>query len=181
MPERTVEILLQLAFEILGCPASSFSARAVGIDQTMELLSVGQRQEGERAVAEKTLPGGMLMWPRGAHHGHDGRLAIVGARGEHARQLAHARLRAVRAHHQPRAQVASAGVQHRAVAVLRERSSLACSSAMPARRAAAASAACSTLFSAITPRSRSPISAASNTSASPPCGGTSACHTCMRS
>ena len=54
-------------------------------------------------------------------------------------------------------------------------------SAMPARRAAAASAACKTAFSAITPRSRSPISAASNTSASPPCGGTSACHTCMRS
>ena len=165
-----------------GCAASSVSARAVGTDHTMELCASLQWQEGERAVAEESLPRGVFMRTRGAHHGDDGGLAIVGARGRRGRR-ARARATARRRRRPPGAR--APGARRRcSTAASRSCSSAVTSpatSATPARRAAPASAACSTLFSAITPRSRSPISAASNTSASPPCGGTSACHTCMRS
>jgi hypothetical protein len=124
LAQRAVEILFQFELEGLGREArQTFRARRRQRPDD-GAAAILERQERQRAVAEETLPGGVLMGFRRAHHGDDGRLAVVGASSGQAAELAHARRSAIGAHHQPGLQRAPVHAQQYLVSLLREREQL---------------------------------------------------------
>ena len=94
--------------ELLGCGGEQLRARASSADHTIELVPSASGRKRERAVAHEALPCGVLVRLLGGHGGDDRGLPVVSASAAQADGRAHRRVRPVRAHHQPRRQLARA-------------------------------------------------------------------------